>query len=411
MDLKHFLDASSTAWHTVANVTKALEKAGFHKLQESTPWKLKPATGYYVSRNESSILAFITPKKSLQKAVIAAAHTDSPCLKLKPQGEYVQEGHTMLHFEVYGAPILPSWIGRDLYLAGRIFYEKNGKYTHELVSFPDTPFILANIALHLDRQVNDNGLVVHKQDHLAAIVSSEGKPFLEHVAKKKLLHQELFAVPHEKAAFIGVEHELLASARLDNLAHVASVVEALLNQKPSQETLKMIAIWNFEEIGSMTQEGAASSFFEETLERIAMHWNCTREEYFCFKARSCTLSCDVTHALHPNFLDRHDARHRVKLGLGPVIKTNAQARYVTDGEVTSQIANLWQKKKIPYQYYSGRNDIPSGSTIGPIHAAKTGLKTVDLGIPLIGMHAAREVINKNDYNAFVKGLKSLFDEL
>jgi len=411
MDLKRFLDSSPTAWHTANNLAKLLEKAGFQKLDEKSPWKIEPATGYFVTRNESSLLAFLTPKKKLRKAVVAAAHADSPALKLKPAGEFVQEGMTMLSFEVYGSPILPSWIGRDLYLAGRIFYEKSGRVASELVSFPDYPFIISNLALHLDRQVNENGLLVHKQDHLSAIVSSSAKPFLESITKKKLLHHELFAAPSDLTAYLGSEHELLASARLDNLAHAASVVEALLSQKPNQDTLKMLAVWNFEEIGSMTQEGAASSFFEECLERITTHWKLSREEFFCFKARSCTLSCDVTHAVHPNFIDRHDARHRVKLGSGPVIKTNAQARYVTDGEVAATLASLWQKKKINYQYFSSRNDIPCGTTIGPIHSAKTGFKTIDLGIPLLGMHAAREVIHKEDYTSFVKGLSVLFEEL
>lgn len=408
MDIKHFLDSSPTAYHACYSMQRALDKKGFIKLQEHSKWSVKLGAKYYVTRNDGSLIAFITPLKKPEKALLSCAHTDSPALKLKPNGEYIVEGMTMLHFEVYGSPILPSWIGRDLYLAGRIFYEQAGRVVSELVEYSECPFIIPNLALHLDRQVNDNGLLVHKQDQLAALVSCDSKPFLDKLVKKNLLYHELYAVPCEKALYLGTEQKLVASSRLDNLAHVASNLEVMLKQKPSQDTLKMMAVFNFEEVGSQTQEGAASSFFDDSLERLLAQWNCSKEEFFCFKAKSQALSCDVTHAVHPAYLDRHDARHRVKLGAGNVIKTNAQCRYVTDGSLAAHIAALWQKKKVDYQYFSSRNDIPCGTTIGPIFAAKTGFATVDLGMPLLGMHAAREVIHLKDYESFVKGLEVLY---
>lgn len=407
MQLQQYVDSSPTAWHACSQSVAILKKAGFTALDEQKPWNIKSGASYYTLRNDGSLIAFIMPQKKPAKAHVVVAHTDSPGLRLKPQGEYEQEGCTLLHFEVYGSPILPTWIGRDLYLAGRVFFEHKGVIESALIECKDKPFIIANLALHLDRQVNDTGLAVKKQDDLSAIVSSQAAPFLAPLLKKlvkgQLLHHELFAVPCEDARIMGVDGELLASPRLDNLASCLSSLEALCRQKASADTLKIVALFNHEEIGSTTQEGAASTFFDDVLERIC---SLTKEEYACFKAKSSTISCDVGHALHPTHADRHDARHPVYLGEGPIVKTNAQCRYVTDALLASQIVQCWNKKKIPFQYFSARNDIPCGSTIGPIHAAKTGFKTIDMGIPLLGMHACREVININDYSWFTDGLEA-----
>lgn len=413
--LQQFLDQSPTAWHACKNIEERLQKAGYKKLVEGEKWDLKPEAGYFVTRNGGSIIAFLTPKKRLEKVVSIASHTDSPALKLKPKGEFVQEGATMLHFEVYGAPILATYIGRDLYLAGRIFYEKAGSIQSMLVDLSDHPFMIPNLALHLDRDVNEKGLVVQRQDHLAALVSAAEKPFLEPCLKKKvpgkILYHELYATSFEKMQYLGLDNELIASARLDNLAQAASNLESMLAQKPHKSTLKVMAAFNYEEIGSMTQEGAASSFFSDVISRLVHLAGLNVEEKLCLMSNSVTISCDVSHAVHPNHTDKHDARHRPKLGEGPIIKTNAQCRYVTDGSLAARIVASFDKEKIPYQFFSCRNDIPCGSTIGPIHAAKIGFATIDLGIPLLGMHSCRELIHKRDYQLFVDGISSLFDSL
>lgn len=409
-----FLDSSPTAWHVCAGLKEKFLLAGFEELDEKQPWKLLPGRSYFVCRSGSSFIAFHMPKKRLEKAIVVAAHTDSPCLKLKPLGEFSAEGLSLLNFEVYGAPILASWVGRDLYLAGRVFYQnKAGETVSKFVAFPECPVIIPHVAIHLDRGVNETGLILNKQEHLSAVVSAREADINKWIAKKvgtnKIIYKELFAVPLESPRLIGQDNDLLAAARLDNLIHVATGVEALLSQKPDRGgMLRATAFWNHEEVGSLSQEGAASSFFDDVMSRIAFSAGLDPEEFYCFKAKSTTFSCDVAHAVHPNYPEKHDPRHRPQLGKGLVIKTNAQERYISNGGITASLIALLEKNKIDHQFFVCRNDIACGTTIGPIHASRTGFQTIDLGIPLLGMHAAREVIHVKDYQSFVKALGLLY---
>lgn len=406
--LIQFIDSSPTAWHTAANVKKRLDQEGFVSLDETEHWKIKPGSGYYVIRS-GSIIAFRMPKSSIKQAICLAAHTDSPGLKLKPSGQYVANEQQLLHFEVYGSPILPTWIGRELYLAGRIFYEDSkGKIQSELVSYPQFPVFIPNLALHLDRQVNEEGLLVDKQEHLSAMASSDLGYLEKLFGKKKVVHKELFAAQLEPPVRCGLSGEWLTASRLDNIASVVSCLEAFVTTKTKQpHLLSMIAFWNHEEIGSHTQEGAASPFFADVFERIMHIQGMNKEEALICKASSYTVSCDVAHAMHPNHPKKHDERHPVQLGKGICIKTNALERYVSPAELVAYLMRVFDKEKVAYQFYAPRNDIPSGSTIGPIHAAKTGFKSIDVGIPLLGMHAAREMIAVADYKASVRALKAL----
>lgn len=402
-----FLDDAPTSYHAVQATVVRLEKEGFTELFETTPWKIKKGHGYFVRRS-GSIFAFKVPTQPIERAITYAAHTDSPALKLKPQGEFLSDGQQLLHFEVYGAPILATWIGRELYLAGRIFCEDaKGKIVQDLVSFKESPIFIPNLAVHLDRQVNETGLIVNKQDHLVALAAESETSYLKKLfGKRKVVHAELFAVPLHTPSFCGLSNEWLTSYRLDNLASVVSSLEAFL-QVQSKDTLSMISFFNHEEIGSETYEGAQSGFFNDCFQRICFALKMDLEQQMCLKARSCTLSSDVAHACHPNHQDKHDVRHRVQLGKGIVIKTNAQERYASPFDLTASIIQAWKKHKIQYQFFSARNDIPSGMTIGSIHAAKSDVKTIDIGIPLLGMHAAREMIAVKDYVMAVDALRSV----
>jgi aspartyl aminopeptidase len=414
MKVSDFLDKAPTAWHACHLVKERLLTAGFEELREKESWKILPGRSYFVERNGSSLMAFHTPRKGLERAIVVGAHTDSPCLKLKPLGDFSAEETSLLNFEVYGSPILASWVGRDLYLAGRVFYQdRGGKPASKLVSFPECPITIPHVAIHLDRQVNETGLLLNKQEHLSAILSTSDFSFDEWLGEKldskKIIYKELFAVPFEGHRFLGANNELLASARLDNLVHVASATEALLAQKPDEHgVLQAVIFWNHEEVGSVTQEGAASSFYDDVMHRIALSSGLSGEDLYRLKARSLSFSCDVAHAVHPNYPEKHDPRHRPKLGKGIVIKTNAQERYASNAPLTAQLIELLQSEKIEYQFFTCRNDIPCGTTIGPIHASTAGVRTIDLGIPLLGMHAARELICIEDYSAFTRMLKSLF---
>ncbi|MBS0656505.1 MAG: M18 family aminopeptidase [Verrucomicrobia bacterium] len=416
-----FLDHSPTAWHACALLKEQLLGAGFQELDEKERWHIAAGKSYFVIRNQGSLIAFHMPHKPPESAAVLAAHTDSPGLKLKPQGEFSAEGASLLNFEVYGSPILASWIGRDLTLSGRVFYQNgSGEVLSQLVSLPELSLIIPHLAIHLDARVNESGLLLNKQEHITALAATsiEEKQLdslLDNLLKSKLgadtiIYKELFATPQEQARRLGLQQELLASARLDNLAHVVSATEAFLAQKPhTGGLLKAVVFWNHEEVGSTTSEGAASSFFEDVFHRIALASGLETDAYYALKARSICFSCDVAHAVHPNYPEKHDPRHKPHLGKGIALKTNAQERYISNSPLTARVIAQWQQRKLPYQFFVSRNDMPCGTTIGPIHASRTGLQTIDMGIPLLGMHAAREVIHVQDYLDSIKALEVVWE--
>lgn len=417
-NLLSFFDQSPTAWHVVENCAKELSGHGFQELKEDEPWKVKQGGRYFVTRNGSSICAFIIPKAAPKAIRLAASHTDSPSFKLKPNAEFVNENMRMLGVEVYGAPILASWLNRDLGIAGRIiFSDSKGKIHEKIVTLSDYPVMIPQLAIHLDRKVNDEGLVMHKQDHLAALAGlvdkKEKSSFLEKALKqfhiKELLAADLFLYPLEQARLFGENKELIASYRVDNLASVHASLHSLLDStQPSQHHIKMIVLWDNEEIGSNTAQGASSPFIAHTIERITLALGLSRDEYFQLVSRSLCVSVDLGHALHPNYKDRHEPHHVALLNKGILIKANAQNRYASDARSTAIIVDLCHKHKIPFQKYVSRGDIPCGTTVGPIHSHVTGMPTVDLGIAQLSMHSCREIMGAKDHLALCDLLKVFF---
>ncbi len=419
--LMKFLDSSPTAWHAVENCTRMLKKEGFVELREESEWDLVSGEKYFITRNGSSICAFIIPSTSPKKIKIVASHTDSPALKLKPNSEFSKENMTMLGVEVYGAPLLASWLNRDLGIAGRVIYvDEIGAVKESLVNLDEQPVIIPQLAIHLDRQVNEAGLILNKQDHLSALAAVDFSPmettsYLEHLLKQKiqyrrLLGADLFLYPLEKAAYIGHQNQLIASYRIDSLASVHSTIIALSNVKEfSEDTLNLIALSDNEEVGSETTQGAGSPFLQQILERIFLSMEQSREEFLRALSQSQCLSVDLAHGLHPNHSEKHDSNHQVLLNKGIVIKSNANQRYASDAKSISSIVDICLKNEIPYQYFVSRNDIPCGSTIGPIHATKMGISTVDIGVPQLSMHSSREILACEDQLNMSKLLTAYFE--
>lgn len=410
-DLLTFLDASPTAFHAVKYLAMHLKKEGYQELKEENPWALAFGGKYFVIRN-GSLAAFQTPNQEPTSFSITATHTDSPSFKLKNNPEFVKDHMVMLGLEVYGSPLIPSFFNRDLQIAGRVFFlDKKGQKNECLINLHDYPVIIPSLAIHLE--TSEKGF--NKQDHVAALFGLDLEPpCLETLLKTKLnakeiLSFDLFLSPLEKASLIGYNQEMIASYRLDNLLSAHASITALTNsKKPSLNTVKAAVFFNHEEVGSMSDQGAHSPFLTHLLERICTSLHLTREDYFRLLAKSMLISVDLAHALHPNYPEKHEPRHQPLLNKGIIIKQNAALRYASSADSISCIVELCQKNQIPYQYFVSRNDMPCGSTIGPIVAAATGIKTVDIGMGQLSMHSCREIAALNDHLNMCKLLSAFY---
>ena len=310
-DFKAFLDDSPTSWHAVKEIGNRLAIREFVPLNEEEKWHLERGKKYFIERG-GALCAFCIPESKPKQAIILAAHTDSPALKLKPQPGFLKENMTQFGVEVYGAPLLSSWLNRDLTLAGRVVVTNgSGEPEERLVFLDDTTLIIPQLAIHLDREVNEKGLQINKQEHLCPIVGlneESQSPFdaLEkllrrHLSYHSLLSFELFLVPQEQAHFAGMENELLSSYRIDNLTGVHAALSAMgITKKPSKHVLQMALFWDNEEVGSRSKDGAGSPFLNDVLQRIGYSLEIDPEEVHILKSNSLCVSIDMAHALNPN---------------------------------------------------------------------------------------------------------------
>lgn len=409
-DLRFFLHASPTSWHAAVQVGNRLALKDFIPLDENEKWQLESGKKYFVQRG-GALCAFVLPSNKPTGSLILGAHTDSPALKLKPNPTFLTENMVSFSVEVYGGPMLSSWLNRDLGIAGRIVIsDQAGKVEEKLVFIDDAPLMIPQLAIHLDKEVNEKGLILNKQDHLAAIgclkpnaKDDKELPYLEKLIRTQhsfhtLLSCDLFLVPLEESRFLGCSGEMLASYRIDNLASVHAITVALAStNSPHKETLQMAFFWDHEEIGSSTQEGAASPFCNDILKRIAFCLKLDDEEMLLLKNRSLGVSVDMAQAFNPNYANKYDVYHRPLLGKGIVIKFNANQKYVSSASSAAPIVDACHHLKLPLQHYAARSDIPSGSTIGPVFASATGIQTVDIGCAQLSMHSTRELMACSDH--------------
>ena len=409
-DLLAFLRESPTPFHAVDSAARRLGAAGFRELREVDGWDALAAGRYYVVQGGTTLVAFVVPaaRKALSFRIVGA-HTDSPNLRLKPKPEYTKEGYAQLGVEVYGGALLSTWLDRDLSLAGRVFMK--GAPAPRLVRIDRPIARVAQLAIHLDRDVNDKGLVLNRQEHLAPIfgladAAPEGARGLAAlvagelgVAAGEVAGLDLMLYDVNPATIAGPNGEFVFSARLDNLAMSHAAVRALIAAAPAADAgtaIPMVALFDHEEVGSDSATGAASGFLPRLLERISLATSGSRETYLRALAGSSCISADMAHAVHPNYPDRHEARHKPTLNGGPVIKVNAQQRYATSSETAAMFADLCRLEDVPFQHYAHRTDLPCGSTIGPITSTLLGIKTVDVGNPMLSMHSIREMCGSKD---------------
>jgi aspartyl aminopeptidase len=401
-DLLSFLRGSPTPFHAVEQARRRLEAHGFHALDEAEPWDRLAAGSYYVTSSQTNLFAFVLPdaREHRRQFRIIGGHTDSPNLRLKPNAEYSAEGYAQLGVEVYGGALLNSWLDRDLGVAGRVAVQgDHGAIESRLVCL-DRPLLrIPQLAIHLDREVNDKGLVLNRQDHLAPVLGLETsagslrKLVAEAagVAAERVLASDLMLFDTTPPTLGGAAGELIFSARLDNLAMCHAAIAAM--QRVTRPTaIPVIALFDHEEVGSASAAGAGSAVLPRILERLVA----SREELHQACARSTCISADMAHAVHPNYAGRHEPRHRPQLNGGPVIKTNTQQRYATTAATAAMFAQLCHAEGVAVQHYAHRTDLPCGSTIGPITSTLLGIATVDVGNPMLSMHSARELGGARD---------------
>jgi len=407
-DLLAYLDASPTPYHAVAETVARLEAAGFTPLAERAPWSLAPGDRHYVVRNGSSVAAFrvgsLPPAESGFRMV--GAHTDSPNLRLKPRPGFVEQGLLCLGVEIYGSPILATWTDRDLGLAGRVVVQGADGLTVRLVRLERPVLRIPNVAIHLNRGVNEDGLKLDKHRHLAPVVgisdagAEANREALASVAQAAeadpdaIRGFDLCLFDLAPARFTGQSEEFVVSARLDNLGMCHAALTALLHAKAGDATAVAL-LFDHEEVGSESAEGAGGAFARDLLARIAGARPAPGGLERAL-ASSLLVSADMAHAVHPSWPERSDAAHGPHLNGGPVVKTNASRRYATDGETGAFFRGLCQESRVPCQEFVSRGDMPCGSTIGPIVASGLGVRTVDVGSPMLSMHSVREMAGRRD---------------
>ncbi len=414
--LVSFLNASPTPFHAVASIKQRLVEQGFTELLEADSWKVSPGGCYFITRNDSSIIAWKMPKnRSLVESGfrILGAHTDSPCLKVKPNPELMRQGYFQLGVEVYGGVLLAPWFDRDLSLAGRVsFIDGNGKLSRALINFEETIATIPSLAIHLDREAN-NGRAINAQTFLPPILGqAEEKPNFRSILHKRLtdsgykvtrvLDFELSFYDTQGAALIGLQKEFLASARLDNLLSCFMGLEALVSTDTDEGVL--LVCNDHEEVGSLSAAGAQGPMLEHLLERLMPE----PESRSRMLTNSMLISADNAHGIHPNFADKHDASHGPILNQGPVIKQNANQRYATTDVTSSMFRMLAALDEVPVQEFVVRSDMACGSTIGPITSGEIGVKTIDIGVPQFAMHSIRELAGCDDILHTVTVIKRFF---
>ena len=414
-----FIDASPTPYHAVQNVAAQLREDGFTELDERQAWVLEPGDRRYVIREAGTIVAFVVGARSPAEAGfrVIGAHTDSPNLRLKPNASTAKKGYLQLGVETYGGVLLSTWLDRDLSLAGRVSYVDDGEVSSQLVDLRRPVGRVANVAIHLNRKVNSDGLVLNKQRHMVPMVGLGNEAFdLDRelgaqldVTPDRILGYDLCLYDLQKGAVGGMDDEFVFCARLDNLASCYAALEAICGVPDDLESTSVIALYDHEEVGSRSAIGAQSTVLKEVLERISLAYPEGQVQAFPRAvAGSMLVSADMAHAVHPNYADKHDADHAPAINRGVVIKTNANQSYATSGSTSAAFQRLCAEVGFEAQHFVVRSDMPCGSTIGPITAARLGIKTVDVGGPMLSMHSCREMAGTLDVLLAVKTYQQLF---
>ncbi|MDH5612742.1 MAG: M18 family aminopeptidase [Gammaproteobacteria bacterium] len=422
--LLSFIQASPTPFHAVEQMSAVLDENGFQRLMEADAWGLgsdASITGkFYVTRNDSSIIAFTLGSDPVEHGFrMVGAHTDSPCLKVKPNPEITKNGYFQLGVEVYGGVLLNPWFDRDLSLAGRVNYvTTDGAVGNMLINFEQAIATIPSLAIHLDREANENH-AINKQTHIPPILmkmpeGNNNRPDFRDILMRLLAQQEpalkietvldyeLNFYDVQAPAVIGLHQDFVASARLDNLLSCYTELMALLKAGPKQNCLMVCN--DHEEVGSVSAAGAQGNFLRSVLDRLCS----TTENFARSMDQSMMISVDNAHGIHPNFADKYDENHGPILNQGPVIKMNANQRYASSSETSAAFRYICEEADVPVQSFVVRSDMACGSTIGPITASEIGVRAIDVGVPTFGMHSIRELAGRWDAFYLYRALREYF---
>lgn len=441
LDFIDFLNTSPSPFHAVHEASVRLEKAGFEKISEKQDWHLKKRGKYYFTRNGSSLVAFIVGGEyqvGQGGFTIVGAHTDSPCLKVKPVSKKEQQGYLEVGVQLYGGGIWHTWFDRDLGIAGRVMVkEQDGNFRHSLVHIKKPILRVPTLAIHLDGPVNE-AFSFNKENHLLPILATTAKstlnqlknsntepskhhPALMHMLAERMkievdqIHDfELCLFDTQPATLGGAFDEFIYSARLDNLGMTYCSLIALIESEDIKhdKNIRLVSLFDNEEIGSTSAHGANSNLLPSTMERIVASMKSSLNTKVAFEQaihKSMLVSADMAHAVHPNYAEKHEENHRPQMHKGTVIKINANQRYATTAPTSLILREIARQKDIPIQEFVVRNDSPCGSTIGPMLSAKLGLRTIDVGNPQLSMHSIRETGGVDDVKHGIHLLKAFFE--
>ena len=424
-DLLAYIDRSPTPYHAVAETVRRLVASGYVESRESDVWELSPGDKRYVVRGEGSLVAFqvgaVSPAEGGFR--IVGAHSDSPNLRLKPRADVTAHGYRQYAVEPYGGVLLHTWMDRDLSLAGRVTVSEDGATRTVLLDFGRPLLRVPNLAIHLSREQKSEGLKLNAQQHMVPLVGGEDAPPLGDLVASELRAQGLADVkPEDVLAFdlmtydvqpsaaVGVRGEFVVAPRLDNLASCHAGLVALLEAPGVPPCSRALVLYDHEEVGSRSAQGAAGSLLRDSLERIVAGFKGGEPQGLSRAlAQSLLVSADMAHAVHPNYADRHEPGHQPVIGRGPVIKHNANQAYASDARTSGHFAALCARAGVTPQHFVSRSDLAGGSTIGPITAARVGVPTVDVGNPMLSMHSCREMAGAADVEPMIEVLGLFYE--
>lgn len=414
--LMDFIEKSPSCYHVIWNLSEMLQAQGYEELKEEQKWSLKKGGKYYVTRNQSSIIAFQIPEGEMKNFQIAASHSDSPCFKVKENPEMEVDGHYVeLNTEKYGGMICAPWLDRPLSVAGRVMVRTENGIASRLVNIDRDLVLIPNVAIHMNSKLND-GYTYNAQKDMLPLFGEEtakggfGKLLAKElsVAGEDILSTDLFLYNRMKGSFWGANQEYISSPRLDDLQCAYATMQGFL-QGGHPESVSVCCVFDNEEVGSGTRQGAASTMLSDVLERICLCMDKDKEEYQIMLAGSFLISADNAHALHPHHMDKADPTNRPYMNRGVVIKYNANQKYTTDAVSAAIFKEICHRAQVPVQTYVNRSDVAGGSTLGNIAIRQVSIPAVDIGLPQLAMHSPYETAGVKDTWYLIQAMKEFYN--